>query len=50
MHGNSPTTYDDIVEEISERMDLPSEVIGVGWFGLVRWFGLVSRLVGWLVG
>ena len=43
MHGNSPATYDDMVEEISERMDLPTEVIGVGWLGLVG--SLLSLLV-----
>ena len=42
MRINSPTNYSDAVEEISERMDLPSEVIDV-YCWLVGW------LVGWLV-
>ena len=42
VHINSPTNYSDAVEEISERMDLPSEVIDV-YCWLVGW------LVGWMV-
>ena len=38
VHINSPTNYSDAVEEISERMDLPSEVIDV-----------YCWLVGWMV-
>ena len=47
MHINSPTNYGDAVEEISERMDLPSEVIDV-YCWLVGW--LVGKLDGWLDG